>query len=475
MLDEHESSVLEGTLIYNSDYNCLELNGYELRSDDSIEVAILGSWIPGRIALDHSGWYLVTQDHVGIRLHSGLSARFCEQSAPGSLVIQPEPPPRLLIVDDDVALLQALPRTVSLRMPDAFVETCNSAQAALQKLHTQRYDAIVSDIKMPDIDGLALLEQIKKVQPDTPTLLITGHGEHDLAIRALRGGAYDYILKPVERDSFIAALLRAIQTCRLHRKVEEQQQALELHARSLELTVQQRTQELVEANVIKDKVMSLVSHELKTPLARLKDIAHLLQRKLAGSDVAEIVSQGFIEIDQSIEGLEMLIGELLQTSQIEASIFIPQRQRCNLIDLCQSFFETYIAQHEVLLSKDIQVSCVMVEVGTDQIKQVLNTLLPYAYVHLMPDTSITCTLQQVGREVTLALRDLDLHNSTKLDLYVARKIIERHGGRLEIQSFLANKSTVFITLPLLLDAETSSENEAGPHPRPYAIWTLRKS
>jgi DNA-binding response OmpR family regulator len=315
MLEEYKNSLTEGTLIYNSEYNCLELNGYELRSDDSIEVTILGSWIPGRIAVDHSGWYLVTQDHVGIRLHSGLSARFREQDISDLLVTQPEPPPRILIVDDDVALLQALPRTVNLRMPEATVETCSSGRNALEVLQTQQYDAIVSDIRMPDIDGLTLLAKIHELQPDIPVLLITGHGEHELAIRALRGGAYDYMLKPIERDSFIAALLRAIQTFRLHRKVEEQQQTLELHTRSLEITVQRRTQELIEANEIKDKVLGLVSSELKLPLTLLKNIAHLLQNKNEEANTAEKVSQGIAEIEQSIENIERLIQELLHSSR----------------------------------------------------------------------------------------------------------------------------------------------------------------
>src|SRR5437899_1947331 len=102
------------------------------------------------------------------------------------------------------------------------------------------YDTIVSDIKMPGMDGLELLAQIHALRPETLTLLITGHGDHELAIAALRGGAYDYILKPIDRDSFVAALDRALHTYQLRRQVVEQWLALELHARSLEQLVQQR-------------------------------------------------------------------------------------------------------------------------------------------------------------------------------------------------------------------------------------------
>jgi two-component system, OmpR family, phosphate regulon sensor histidine kinase PhoR len=139
--------------------------------------------------------------------------------------------PRILIVDDDLALLDALPRALRLRMDSLQVDTCESAPAALEKIHETDYDAIVTDIKMPGMDGLALLGEIKKMRPSTPTLLITGHGERDLTVQALRGGAYDFIQKPIERDYLVAALMRATEKRRLDRELEEQR---ERHARVLE-------------------------------------------------------------------------------------------------------------------------------------------------------------------------------------------------------------------------------------------------
>lgn len=163
--------------------------------------------------------------------------------------------PRVLIVDDDAALLEALPTALQIRMPDTRVDTCDSAQAALEKIAQIDYDAIISDVKMPEMDGLALLGKIHTLRPDTPTLLITGHGEHDLAIQALRGAAYDFIQKPIDRDYFVASLTRAIQVRRLRRQVEQQRLALEQHASTLEQTVQERTRELLAANVAKDELL----------------------------------------------------------------------------------------------------------------------------------------------------------------------------------------------------------------------------
>ena len=166
--------------------------------------------------------------------------------------------PHILIVDDDLALLEALPEALQLRLGDLTIDTADAAPAALERVATTDYDAIVSDIKMPGMDGLALLARIKELRPETPTLLITGHGEHDLAVQALRGGAYDFIQKPIDRDYFVASLRRAIQMRQLAREVESQRQALARHAATLEATVQARTHELLAANRAKEDLLALV-------------------------------------------------------------------------------------------------------------------------------------------------------------------------------------------------------------------------
>jgi PAS domain S-box-containing protein len=160
-------------------------------------------------------------------------------------------PPKILIIDDDDALLEALPEALRLRMKDVVVHTSDSASAALDRIRTTEYDAFICDIKMPGMDGLTLLEEIRKVQPDTPTLLITGHGQHDLAVQALRRGAHDFIQKPIDREYLIASLNRLIEMCRLSRAIKQQRTALERHAGELEMLVQKRTHELLEANLAK--------------------------------------------------------------------------------------------------------------------------------------------------------------------------------------------------------------------------------
>src|SRR2546428_13646095 len=100
---------------------------------------------------------------------------------------------RVLIVDDDALLGEVLGEVIAGRMQDVSVDTADSAATALERIATTEYDAVAADLKMPGMDGLELLAEIRTRWPDMPTLMITGYGEYEVAVRALRSGAYDFI------------------------------------------------------------------------------------------------------------------------------------------------------------------------------------------------------------------------------------------------------------------------------------------
>src|SRR5437870_1483845 len=194
------------------------------------------------------------------------------RDVPGRAMIQP----RVLIVDDDLALLQALSEALRLRVGEVTVDTADSGAAALDRITAVDYDAIVTDIKMPGMDGLELLAEIRTQRPDTPTLMITGHGEHDLVVQALRSGAYDFIPKPIDRDYFVASLRRAIEMRELSRRVKEQQVALERHLNELEAIVEERTRELRDTNkVIESPLRFLMgpSGQMEKIVQQIKQVA----------------------------------------------------------------------------------------------------------------------------------------------------------------------------------------------------------
>jgi signal transduction histidine kinase len=406
--------------------------------------------------------------------------------------------PQMLIVDDDTALLQALSLALSLRMQGVRVETSDSAPEALEHIREHDYDAVLSDIKMPGMDGLALLARIQELRPDTPTLLITGHGEHDLAVQALRGGAYDFIQKPIDRDYLVAALQRAIQTHQLRQRVMEQQLALELHARSLERMVQKRTHELVEANAAKDKFLSMVSHELKTPLTTLKIRTQLLRRQFERPDTAEMVNLGLVDMERSICRMEVLVNDLLDASLIETNMFVLHRKRCNLIELCRQLLHEYTAGSGPTLIFEAPGEPIEAEVDANRISQVMINLLSNARKYSPKGYPITMTLQQVGYEAIISVRDMGVGIPAEeqshifeqyyrvpgieaqpgsptglgLGLYISRKLAERHAGHIDVQSVPGEGSVFSVVLPLFVDPAAVDIDATKLAPHTQAVWTI---
>jgi two-component system, sensor histidine kinase and response regulator len=383
----------------------------------------------------------------------------------------------VLIVDDDTALLQALPQALYLRMPDVNVDTSDSATGALQLIRAREYDAIVSDIKMPGMDGLALLVKIQELRQNTPTLLITGHGDHNLAIQALRGGAYDFIQKPIDRDYFVAALRRAVQTHQLQLQILEQQRALEEYAKSLELKVQERTNELVEANTAKDEFISMASHELKTPLSSLKGMTQLLHRRLIRASSPEVAT--LVSMENSIRRIELLVDDLLSISFIETGRLTLHCRRYNIGDLCQSLVDEFRAgsNPSPVIQVDIADEDIEANVDVERISQVILNLLANARKYSPAQSPIHVSLKQLDDICVISVRDEGIGIPPEelpqifqrfyrvpgsevqtgssvgfgLGLYISQQIVERHGGKIHVESFPGSGSIFSVVLPLLVN------------------------
>ena len=136
-------------------------------------------------------------------------------------------PARILIVDDDPALLEALPETVRLRIPGAIVETAVSAAEALTSIVGIDHDVIVTDLVMPGMTGIELIRKMREVRPWTPMILMTGNPNPQGY--ALRTQSYGFIQKPIDRDYFTATLNRAIRYSRVSKKLHGKTEDVQKH------------------------------------------------------------------------------------------------------------------------------------------------------------------------------------------------------------------------------------------------------
>lgn len=124
---------------------------------------------------------------------------------------------RALLVDDERDMLTLLAKVLTKKCGCA-VTTATSAEEALALVRADPPEVVLTDIKMPGMDGLELLRQLGSVTPAVTTILMTGHGTIDMAVQALRDGAYDFIEKPFDNERIIGTVLRAIERTRLLRE-----------------------------------------------------------------------------------------------------------------------------------------------------------------------------------------------------------------------------------------------------------------
>src|SRR5688500_60315 len=128
--------------------------------------------------------------------------------SPGAVSGSTTPRAVILIVDDDAAMCDFLRE--ELERESFTVEVANGGRAGVARVKQGGVDLVVSDVKMPDLDGLDLLREIRAVEPSPYVITITAFGSIDTAIRAVKLGAYDYVTKPFELDQLLLTIDKAL-------------------------------------------------------------------------------------------------------------------------------------------------------------------------------------------------------------------------------------------------------------------------
>lgn len=402
----------------------------------------------------------------------------------------------ILIVDDDQALLEALPEALRLRVDDLEVDTSDSGRDALERVAETDYDALVVDIKMPGMDGLELLAEIKKLRPDTPTILITGHGDHELAIEALRLGAQDYVTKPIDREYFVASLNRSVECHRLARDVAAKRSELSQRTEELEASVRERTVELREAlhreqvarreldeahhrlselSQQRDLFISMVAHDLATPLTSIRGYVEMLGRSNLPPERQE---RARALIASETDRLARLARDLADSAQVIAGQFRIRTAPCDLADIAREQVDlarSRTTRHTILLDAPhgLPIACDRHRLG-----QVFSNLLTNA-IKYAPDGEIRVEVRGEGDQALLTVSDQGpgipsehvesvfepgcrLPQATSASsegsgfgLHIVRGIVEAHGGRIWVAPDSGPGATLCVSLPLSSPGSTA--------------------
>ena len=203
---------------------------------------------------------------------------------------------RLLIVDDEAAQLRALCDT--LQLEGYVTHGFGSGEEALATLSPGEFDLLLTDLMMPGMDGITLIDAAKKIDPSIGALVMTGHGTIDTAVRAMQGGALDYILKPFRLNVILPVIARALDVQRLR------SENAELHLRE-----KQRSAELAAAYHDLESFSYSISHDLRAPLRSMDGFAAILESDFAeqlgdeGRRILGIIRAGSQKMDELIVSL----------------------------------------------------------------------------------------------------------------------------------------------------------------------------
>jgi len=137
-------------------------------------------------------------------------------------------PARILLVDDEQGFTETMAKRLSMRGHE--VSTAQSGQEGLDTLGEKTVDVVVLDVKMPGMDGIETLKQMKAAYPLVEVVMLTGHATVETAIEGMKNGAFDYMMKPCEMEALLTKVNEAYQ-----KKQDQEERILEARARHIAL------------------------------------------------------------------------------------------------------------------------------------------------------------------------------------------------------------------------------------------------
>lgn len=151
--------------------------------------------------------------------------------------------PQILVVDDEPHILEMIALMLSASGYPAL--PCSTPEKALAILRHEKINAVLTDINMPGMSGLDLLEKIHRCHPDIPVILMTGYAELDTAVDAIHRGTFDFIMKPFKPAQLIHSMEKAVNYCRLLQMERDYKQELEETVRLRTLEVNDASKEMI--------------------------------------------------------------------------------------------------------------------------------------------------------------------------------------------------------------------------------------
>ncbi len=376
----------------------------------------------------------------------------------------------VLVIDDEESVATTI--EAILRMDGHTVTSTTSGADAIRLLNAQRYDVVLTDLRLGDMDGIEVLREVQRTSPETASIMLTGYASLESAIAALRSGAYDYLMKPSDVEELRATVNRAIERGLLRRRLLE----------------------LEEVDRLKTQFLSMASHELRTPLTAVSGFIQVARRRIvrAAEHGATTWQEDAARAAETLElaqrqsrRLARLVDELLDVSRLQLGRVELQQREADMVKGLRELVERMRLMYvRHTLEFDHAPAAAMVLADSDRLDQVFENLIGNAVKYSPDGGTISIRADADGGELHVAVTDQGIGiapdeidnvfnlfyrspdpraghvGGLGLGLYISREIVTRHGGRMWAESGPSG-STFHVVLPLATNARAPEVTVRG--------------
>ncbi len=379
---------------------------------------------------------------------------------------------RVLVVDDEKSI------RISLReflVTDGYtVKVAADAQEALRLLADHDFDVVVSDIVLPGISGIELLQAIRTAAPYVQVIMMTGDPTIATAAEALRSGAFDYLIKPAGKNAILRAVSNAATIKKLDDERRREQEAKERYRQELQEVVTRLTaanEQLRQAAAFREQVENIMRHDLKAPLCIIIGAPELI--RMTPDKMTKEQSEWLKNIESAGRRMLDMINRSLDLFKIEQGMYTLRLEAIDLLSVAQE-----VVSHNTTLmrAKDLAVDmmvddhpCTKTDVFVVQGERLLcysmlGNLLKNALeasptgesvtFRFKSDEPMVVSLRNQG-SVPESIRDhffqkfstAGKKHGTGLGAYSARLIAELLGARISVDTSVPDFTTVVIGFP----------------------------
>ena len=380
---------------------------------------------------------------------------------------------RVLLVDDEAAFRDTVSRRLEKRGMKV-IQASGGAQC-LEIMSADSPEVVVSDVKMPGMDGLELLQRLKEDHPDTEVILLTGHASTADGVSGIKAGAFDYLTKPVEFEHLLNKVRQAYDQVRRRKEKREELEFKEKMAQQMIVT---------ERLAALGTLATGVAHEINNPLALIKESAgwmEMIVQKETNMPRKEHLLKALGKIEKGVERARRITHQLLGFVQKNDSAISP-------VNLSELLEETMRLTAREALNKGVEVTKelsgredVIIYSDPYQLRQVLLNLISNAVYAAPQEGRVALRLAGMENSVRIDIEDdgegIPSENlekifepffttkapgkGTGLGLFVSKGIVQRLGGKLSVVSRVGRGTVFTVTLPrnVEIPAPDSPENK----------------